>query len=946
MRSSYRRALRRNALAVALSFCVMSGAVHAQSNTAGSVFGQAQPGATVVIENTQTGLTRQITVGADGAFRASSLPTGQYKITLTRADGSIEVRENITVNVGTGASVSFAADARQLETIEVTSGTISPIDISSVESSTILSEAVIDRIPVPRTITDVALLAPGTTQGDSAFGNLASFGGSTVGENAYYINGFNVTNFRNGLGGSTVPFEFYQEFQVKTGGYGAEFGRSTGGVINAITKRGTNEWHYGLNAYWEPGSLAESLPCVVDRDGVRITDGCDDEFDDSIEANAYVSGPIVRDRLFMMLMYNARDVSRSEIQGGRNTSVVNDDPFWGAKLDWYITDNHLLEYTGFSDERELNEAQAVGSSTSFRGGRNDIFKYTGYLTDSFTLSALYGEGAYDRTDAGDGDNCPAIIDRRSGSRQDLGCWTNILPGTAQDSREASRIDAEWDLGDAFFGSHLLRFGVDRELTTSKDLVRYSGGVYYLYQATSSGDRARQRFYNNGGSFETESTAIYLEDNWQVRDDLLLSIGLRNEAFDNRNANGATFIEIKDQLAPRLGLSWDVKGDGSQKFFANYGRYFLPIASNTNIRLAGAELFTEQFFRLNGVNPDGTPRLGEALGPVQVFADGSIKDPRSIVNHDIEPMYQDEFIVGFQREFAHNWSGGVRIAHRDLKSTLEDVAIDAALNAYAAANGFNDFEAGGFDYYVLTNPGRDMRISVDLNGDGRLEDVFLSAAQLGYPQSERRYNAVELFFERSWDGVWFLQGSYTWSQSYGNNEGFVRSDNGQDDAGLTTLFDQPGLLDGAYGFLPNDRRHQIKLFGAWQFAPGFTASANLSYRTGRPLNCFGNHPTDEFAEAYGSESFYCGGQLVPRGSLGRTPQVTQVDLGLQWRPEFLQDRFAIKLDVVNAFNEARATELSEVGEFGHDPASFPIPSFGLPAAYQQPRYVRVGLSYDF
>lgn len=66
-------------------------------------------------------------------------------------------------------------------------------------------------------------------------------GGASVGENAYYINGMNVTNFRNGLGGSTVPFQFYDQFQIKTRGYSAEFGRSTGGVVNAVTRRGTNE---------------------------------------------------------------------------------------------------------------------------------------------------------------------------------------------------------------------------------------------------------------------------------------------------------------------------------------------------------------------------------------------------------------------------------------------------------------------------------------------------------------------------------------------------------------------------------------------------------------------------------------------------------------------------------------------------------------------------------
>lgn len=949
-RAKMAHALTRTALCAALAVS-LSSVAHAQSNAAGAVFGEAQPGTTVLLENTQTGLKREISVGPDGRFRASSVPTGVYRVTATGADGRTQVRDSVNVNVGTSTPVNFAAggdSSTTLETVTVRGTTISPIDISSVESSTILTEAVIDRVPVPRSVTDVALLAPGTTQGDGAFGNLASFGGASVGENAYYINGFNVSNFRNGLGGSTVPFEFYRELQVKTGGYGAEFGRSTGGVINAVTKRGTNEWNFGANAFWVPGSLRDTTRCVFDADGVQIGYGCQTEYEDTIEANIYASGPIVKDRLFFYAIANLRDSGSEFTSAGQRTIRAADDPFWGAKLDWYITDNHLLEYTGFSDKNYTVDRLENGATTELRrGGRNDILKYTGYLTDTFTLSALYGEGEFDRSDVGSGDDCPVILDARSGTTIRRGCFTTTLPGTAVDRREALRIDAEWDLGDVFFGRHRLRFGYDDETTTSEDLLSYSGGVLYQYQTLANGtQRVRERFYFNGGSFQTDTQAIYLEDNWNVTDNLLLSIGLRNEQFDNLNANGESFVEISDQLAPRLGLSWDIGGEGTRKFFANAGRYYLPVASNTNIRLAGAELFTEQFFVLEGVDANFLPTKGAPLSDLSVFADGSIKDPRSIVNQNLEPMYQDEFILGYQQELMNGWTGGVRVTHRDLKSTLEDVAIDAALNAYAQANGFTDFEAGGFDYYVLTNPGRDMRIGVDLDGDGDLEDVNLTAAQLGYPESVRKYNAVEFFFERSWDDVWFVQGSYTWSKSYGNNEGYVRSDNGQDDAGLTTLFDQPGLTDGAYGDLPNDRRHQVKIFGAWKFHPDFTASTNFNWRTGRPLNCFGNHPTDLFAEAYGTESFYCGGNLVPRGSVGRTEQVYQVDLGLSYQPRWADDRLKIAADIVNVFNSRTATEVNEVGEFDHDPASFPQPSYLTPTGFVEPRYVRVSVSYDW
>ena len=81
----------------------------------------------------------------------------------------------------------------------------------------------------------VALLAPGLVKGE--FGGV-SFGGSSVAENSVYINGLNVTDFYNRVGFSSVPFSFYKEFQVKTGGYSVEFGRTTGGVINAVTQIG------------------------------------------------------------------------------------------------------------------------------------------------------------------------------------------------------------------------------------------------------------------------------------------------------------------------------------------------------------------------------------------------------------------------------------------------------------------------------------------------------------------------------------------------------------------------------------------------------------------------------------------------------------------------------------------------------------------------------------
>lgn len=1000
MSKKMNRLARRTALSVALGLCFVSG-VQAQSNTTGTISGQAMSGDTIVVENPQTGFRREVAADANGNYRITSLPPGTYRVTQSGAAGESSVRDNIIVSVGTGTSVDFAgaaapAEATTLDRIEVTAASINPIDVTSVESATVVTEATIDRLPIPRDVTNVALLAPGTTQGDTAFGNLASFGGATVGENAYYINGFNVTNFRNGLGFSNVPFDMYAQYQVKTGGYGAEFGRSTGGVINAITKRGNNEWHWGGSMYWTPNRWRKANPDVIDANGDLTASNQQDEYD-RLETNMYLSGPLIRDRLFFYAIASGRDRRDTTYSiTGAETNSSTESPFYGLKLDAYITDNHRLEYTGFRDESEtvspgertqpVVPGELLGyvgptATAELSGGDNHIVKYTGYLTDSFTLSALWGQGKYSlsgpyNTSSSGGDCIWFSYDSLANPSRNLGCAVQSLNSLGDDKRTAYRIDAEWDLGDLFLGSHFLRFGFDQEINESVSNVVIPGGTGFRYLATEQiGDdevagtaddfwTVRRDVYENIGSFETLSRAFYIEDQWQVTDQLLLNLGLRNEQFNNKNAAGESFIDIKDQWAPRLGLSWDVGGKGTQKLFANYGRYHLPVANNTNVRLAGKELYIQNTYAWDGVSVGqyGEPILGELLR-VRTLADGTVHPTTSSVDQDIEPMFQDEFILGYQWNFAPRWSVGIRGIYRDLKSTLEDMAVDAGLNRYITENGIaattqdcnqdgtpaGDLFACGFDYYVLGNPGEPITIEVDFDGDGTLEPVELSREQLGYESSVRKYKAVELFFERAWDNVWFLQGSYTYAKSYGNNEGYVRSDNGQDDAGLTTLFDQPGLGDGSYGRLPNDRPHTLKLWGAWKFAPEFMLSGNFLWQSGRPINCFGNHPTDEFALAYGSAAFYCDGQLVKRGSRGRTPNIKQLDLGLEYRPLWADEKLWFKVDVTNVLGDQEYTEVYEVGEEDKsalDDPTVPDPMYGIGTSFQAQRTVRLAVGFDW
>ena len=186
------------------------------------------------------------------------------------------------------------------------------VDVTSTESATNVTAEELERLPVERDLMSVAQLAPGLSKGDSAFGGV-SFGGSSVAENSVYINGLNVTDFYNRIGFSSVPYAFYKEFQVKTGGYSVEYGRTTGGVINAVTTSGTNEFEFGAEIVWEP-NFAQSeggnyyAPDSTDADALpqpyRILQY--DEYDRR-NATAYASGPIIKDKLFFFAIYEARN---------------------------------------------------------------------------------------------------------------------------------------------------------------------------------------------------------------------------------------------------------------------------------------------------------------------------------------------------------------------------------------------------------------------------------------------------------------------------------------------------------------------------------------------------------------------------------------------------------------------------------------------------------------
>lgn len=1026
---------------VAIAQNLTQGAV---AGTVANQEGTPVAGATVTLTSVSQGFSRSFTTDAQGNFRAVALPQGQYEV-VANASGYNSLTDTVSVGSGGTASLTLtlgaAADnATQIDEVVVVGvrRAVSEFDATTT-GLTVNVEELSRNVPIARDAGAVALLAPGVTASDGAFGSIPTIGGASAGENTYFINGLNITKFRDFTGSSTVPFEFYQTLETKTGGYSSEFGRGTGGVLNGTTKSGGNEWEFGITAYYEPDALREDSP---------NTYLAQNNFDENESSDIIVDfgGPIIQDRLFIFGLYNFRDREAVNIgvptvdpafgPGSNGTRVTSDDPFYGAKVDFLITDDHRLEFTYFSDEQEQQtenifvdaNGDQIGDFTpsTFKfGGENWIARYTGVWTDWLTTSLAYGVNEYNEYNTSPGDTGALITDELPGFPR-RGVWGVAQPSANEDERTILRADV--DIYANFWGSHHFRLGIDQEKLESSQTIDYSGegysycrpggfangvactgevtgGLWYRYQtlltaaqladpafilanphlagrADLIGDprRVRIRAYDNDGGWTSTQNAYYLQDSWEVTDRLTLNLGIRNESFENENIAGVAFVDLKNQWAPRLGATYDVFGDGEAKLFGFWGRYFLPVAVNTNQRLAGAEFFISDTWNLDvsGAVPGTTdadmngiddvtdePILRNLVAP-GTLADGAVKPISTQVDKEIDPMFVDEFILGYEQRIFGDWTVGLKGTYRELGTAIDDVAIDAAVLAYCDTQAADNLSSGvcdevwyGFHQYVLTNPGEDMVVtlsgadltnasaSAGINQVYTDREVTLSAADLGYPTPDRTYKAVEVSLDKPFDGVWGARFSYVWSENKGNYEGALKSDNGQTDPGLSQDFDQPGLTDNSYGFLPNHRAHTFKAFGNWQATPALNIGANLLIQSPRKFGCQGVHPTDAFAQGYGAASWFCQGVATPRGSVFESDWLKILDLTFAYDIgevfEIPGDSLVLRADIFNVLNFDTKQDFNEFGDLANGD---PHPNFGNVTAYQAPRSVRFSIAYRF
>jgi hypothetical protein len=262
--------------------------------------------------------------------------------------------------------------------------------------------------------------------------------------------------------------------------------------------------------------------------------------------------------------------------------------------------------------------------------------------------------------------------------------------------------------------------------------------------------------------------------------------------------------------------------------------------------------------------------------------------------------------------------GLRGIQRSIENVIEDISVDAAST------------------YYITNPGGDI-CSNPVTGGPVFDDVTHEQVDcVNFPTPTRDYEALELTLNKRFSNNWQLFSSAVFSKNEGNYGGLFRQDNGQLDPNITSLYDIPSLLNGAFGLMPNDREYQFKVYGSYVWPFRLVTGFYAQYLDGTPISQLGSH------DLYGENERF----VSPRGSFGRTPDIWSIDLSLQYPITIGAADLRFLVDVFNLTDEQEATVVDQTWTTASDSNEQDNPNFGEPLLFQSPRTIRLGARLSF
>ena len=894
---------RASALLLVAAALLLVPATGAQAQTTGRILGQvvdaqgaALPGATVTVSSPNLqGVQTQVTDG-EGNYRFLSLPPGRYTVKVELASFKTAEQPNVDVGLDRTVTVPFTMQlASVTESVTVTAVS-STIDTTSTVTGVNAGADLFERIPLRRDFYAVARVAPGTTE--DTVGTVVY--GSTGGENQYIIDGLNTTGVEVGDKGKTLNFDFVQEVEVKTGGLPAEYGRMTGGVVNVVTKSGSNNFR-GSGFVNSEGGFLQADDDTRDKRPAWTTTVTD--IDSRSDFGGELGGPFFRDRLWFFGAYNRTNENRNTTviralaspgSPAINTEVPTsiDRDLFAAKLTYRIAEGQTLNGTIMGDPSKRDGAvfTIAGPETTWKGvrdfgGTDFVGKYAGVFGSRFLLNGLIARHNESDTWSGAGRDIAQLIDQTVTPTATSGGF-----GFFQDQdfkRDVYKVDAS-----SYLGAHDVKLGFDTEHVQAVNnnynggagqrIYRLvTGGVIYYRHRYYINDRAPGYDRNNGATWQIAlpltsepdslNTSFYAQDSWKAGAGLTINAGVRWEGQNVRDRDKESAFKLTDNWAPRIGFVWDVARNNRSKLYANWGRFFESIPMDINIRSFGGEV---SCFCYNFSSSAANILQDPAAPRPQALNGGSVTP----VDPELKGQYIDEWLAGFEYDLGRNFVVGAKYGHRKLGRVIEDFLIP---------------EEGE---YFIANPG---------TGIGTEMGFYDGHTTAAAPEAKRTNNSFEVSARKRFSNNWQFLASAVFSKLEGNYDGTYQVSTGQLDPNINSAFDYADFLVNADGKLSNDRFFSLKLDGSYELSKGALTGLNLGVSThlysGLPLNAYG------YSFAYQNWEYY----LAPRGSVGRGPKDWETDLQARYPVRFAgSKRLILQADIFNLFNRQAITVLDE------------------------------------
>jgi outer membrane receptor protein involved in Fe transport len=957
---------------------------YADSVILGTVFNAEtqKPVADVVVTATSPNLQgkQEVVTDAQGQYRIPQLPPGLYTL---RFDGEsfnpfsrpeVQLRLDRTIRVNVELLPENATEAITLDF----KGVAPTIDVGSTTMGINVDQDFIQRIAVnrpggksgsARSFESLAELAPGAQE--DIFG--VSINGATSPENGYVVDGLSTNDPAFGVNASPLSVEFVQDVNVITGGYMPEYGRSTGGVINAVTKSGSSEFHGSVYGTLTPGVLEGTRAQVVSASSVIAGRNALDLLGD---VGATLGGPLIKDKLWFFAgvapnyshYTHTRSINayQTEIDPASGQLVVKTNDR-GFNLFTQIPGSERkigfqgqsLQYIGkltylFNPDHNISMSVMGSPTTSGGNGTIAISPLTGLVLPRIIGSPeaeIFYTKAVSSTTSTALNYSGASNDKKLLIDANLGWFHQTSSTLPSDGSEVGSTTGLAGLATVVYSAPRPIFYYEPGLTEAQEACTRNGDPTGLVACPVSS------YYAGGPGYINNARMDRIQANAKVSYLLnalgthVLKLGADVESlrYDNLKAysgsvilaeatNGSFWVDDRrygfpsdPDTATRLpSLHSVTRSNTSGGFLQDSWTIAQRATLNVGVRYDTQWLYGSDGNLAFSLPHQISPRLGLVVDPL---ANGRMKvyasfaryyeqvpmnlldrafppEPRDLVLHAVGEGKCDPATLQTREGQATCLAASNSVP---FNTSVGPTRVDPSIKPQSS-----DELLAGAEYEVLAHTRlgasythRSMNLIIeDMTGDN---SQFLGNPGQGlaqeFPKATRDYDAVTVFLNRTFSEGWLAQASYTWSRLYGNYSGLFRPETFQLSPNLSSDFDLVALMENRTGLLPFDRTHSIKLFGAKDFA----VSKDLHATIGLSYRGISGSPINYLGghPIYGlNESF-----ILDRGSAGRTPWVNNMDanVGVNYRLN-RTNVLSLSVDVFNLFNFQQVTSVDEAYTF--------------------------------